>query len=221
MAKIVLLRHGLSRWNQQNIFTGWVDVPLCPEGIHEAFVAGEKIKEINFDAVFTSKLLRASMTALLALSKSRKACCPIVVHEEGDQNDWYKVPKMKDVIPVYVREALNERAYGDFQGLNKDEVKEKVGEEQFRLYRRSYAVKPPNGESLKDTIERMTPCFENEVMPLLIAGKNVLISAHGNSIRGILKEIENISDEEIASVEVATGVPIVYNYGEGMWQKSI
>ncbi len=219
LGKIVLLRHGLSLWNQLNIFTGWVDVPLCPEGIEEAFSAGEKIKEIEFDVVFTSHLSRASMTAILALSKSQRVCCPVVIHEE----DWYKIPEIEEggprVIPVYAREALNERYYGDFQGKNKDQVKQELGEEKFCAYRRSYATRPPGGESLQDTIKRMIPCFNDEIMPMLIEGKNILISAHGNSIRGILKQIDDISDEEIVSLEVPTGLPITYEYEEGMWQK--
>lgn len=187
MAKLILLRHGQSVWNQENRFTGWVDVELSDLGKEEARLAGERLKPLPVDRVFTSVLKRAIHTAEIALEIAGKTGLPI----ERD-------------------EALNERHYGDLQGLDKDETREKHGAEQVKIWRRSYDVRPPNGESLKDTCERVLPYWREKILPRLEAGENVLVAAHGNSLRALTKELEGLSDEEIVKVEIATGVPIVY-----------
>ncbi len=221
MPNLVLLRHGQSVWNKENIFTGWVDVSLTPEGIEEALEAGKEIEDISFDVVFTSELKRAQATAILALSKSKESCCPVFMHEDRVDVEKYKLPEeISNILPVFVNKALNERHYGDLQGKNKKKLLEEVGEEQFKIWRRSYDISPPNGESLEETISRCLPYFEQKIVPYLVQGKTVLISAHGNSLRGIIKEIENISDEDIVSLEIPTGVPIVYQFDEGMWIKT-
>ena len=188
MGKLILLRHGQSVWNQENRFTGWVDVNLSPLGIQEAEQAGAYLKNFKIDRVFTSVLKRAQETARLALE---------VAGQLG--LDFVQDP------------ALNERHYGDLQGLNKDEMRVKYGEEQVRLWRRSFDVKPPNGESLKDTCERVLPYYERAIWPCVQKGETVLVAAHGNSLRALVKELEHLSDLEVTKLEIPTGVPIVYD----------
>ena len=220
MPNLVLLRHGESVWNKENIFSGWVDVPLSAKGINEAFAAGDEIAHIPFDVIYTSKLLRASLTFALALSRSEKVCCPIVMHPE---NNKYAIPECssnENVVPVITSEELNERFYGDLQGRSKPEVRAEVGEVQFMNWRRSFATRPPNGESLEDTINRAIPFFENEIMPRIVRGENILISAHGNTLRAIVKDLENISDDDVVGLEIPTGKPIIFEYEEGFWKRS-
>lgn len=218
--KLVLLRHGQSEWNKQNLFTGWKDVDLSEKGVEEAKSAGRKLKEagIEFDIAYTSYLKRAIKTLNIALEEMDSLYIETV-------KTW----------------RLNERHYGALQGLNKKETAEKYGDEQVHIWRRSFDIAPPlmdkddensahrdkkyrdfpqdvipDGESLKLTLERTLPFFMDEIGPSLIAGKNVLVAAHGNSLRSITKYIENISDEEITSVEIATGEPIVYTLDENL-----
>ncbi|MCF7845867.1 MAG: 2,3-bisphosphoglycerate-dependent phosphoglycerate mutase [Candidatus Peribacteraceae bacterium] len=188
MALLVLVRHGQSEWNLKNIFTGWRDVDLTEKGIEEARSAGIKLKElgINFNQAFTSKLIRAQKTLALALE------------EMG-----LELPTEQDA-------ALNERDYGDLTGQNKDTAREKFGAEQVHIWRRSFDVAPPNGESLKDTAERTLPYFDSKILPLVRAGKNILVSAHGNSLRAIVMELDGLSPEEVTSLEIPTGIPLVY-----------
>lgn len=188
MSKLILLRHGESVWNLENRFTGWVDVGLSKKGEKEASEAGEKLKGIKLHRLFTSVLKRAVDTA------------NIVIEVAGET----EIPTQRD-------QALNERNYGDLQGQNKDEVRAKFGEDQVHIWRRSYDVRPPNGESLKDTCLRVLPFYYEKVLPCIKAGENVLIVAHGNSLRGLIKEIEGLGEEEIVSVEVPTGMPIGYD----------
>jgi 2,3-bisphosphoglycerate-dependent phosphoglycerate mutase len=190
MAKLVLIRHGESQWNLENRFTGWTDVPLTPKGEEEARHGGEEIKAagISFDLAFTSVLERATRTL------------DIVLDVLGQSS-----------IPVVRDEALNERHYGDLQGLNKAETAQKFGDEQVHIWRRSYDVPPPNGESLKDTAARTLPYFEATIVPELRAGKNVLISAHGNSLRSIVMQLEELTPSEILQVNLGTGVPFFYD----------
>jgi len=188
MSKLVIVRHGQSVWNKENKFTGWVDVDLAEKGIEEANRAGELLKDYKFDAAFTSVLKRANRTLDIILDKI-------------GQTD----------IPITYDEALNERMYGDLQGKNKDEMREEYGEEQVHIWRRSYDVPPPGGESLKDTAERVLPYFEKEIVPMIKAGKNIIISAHGNSLRALIMKLENLTPEEILKTEVPTGVPKVYD----------
>ncbi len=212
MSYLVLLRHGQSIWNKENLFTGWVDVPLSQEGIMEAMIAGEKLKKFCFDEVYTSVLIRSIQTAMIALSKIDCKKMPIIQHENDKMAQWAKINNDLKIMPVFEYEELNERYYGDLQGKNKKETAEKYGEEQVHKWRRSYDIKPPNGESLKDNYERTIPFFKNVIENRLKDGKNILISAHGNSLRAIVKYIENISDEAIPTFEIPTGIPMVYDF---------
>jgi len=187
MSYLVLLRHGQSAWNLENRFTGWIDVPLSENGIKEAEAAAEKLIHFKFDNAFTSALQRAQHTLRIVLEKTNQTNVPII----ADQ-------------------ALNERMYGDLQGMNKDEARKKFGEEQVKIWRRSYDIAPPNGESLKDTANRVIPYFEKNILPLLQQGKNVLIVAHGNSLRALVMYLEKMTPEQILNFELATAVPRVY-----------
>jgi len=188
MARLTLLRHGESQWNLENRFTGWVDVDLSPKGENEARRAGALLREVPIDVLFTSVLTRAMRTADIALTEAGRTG-----------------------LPTHRDQALNERHYGDLQGLNKAETAEKFGAEQVHIWRRSYDVPPPGGESLKDTRERVAPYFEEHIAPLLRAGTNVLVVAHGNSLRSLIMLIEHLTPEEILKTEIATGVPITYD----------
>jgi 2,3-bisphosphoglycerate-dependent phosphoglycerate mutase len=187
MPKLVIVRHGQSQWNLENRFTGWIDIDLSPKGIEEANNAGEKLKGYVFDKAYTSALIRAQKTLGIILG----------IIGETD-------------IPVEKDQALNERMYGDLQGLNKDETRKKFGDEQVRIWRRSYDVAPPNGESLKDTSDRVMPYYEAKIKPDLLAGKNILISAHGNSLRALVMSLEKLSKEQILETEIPTGIPKLY-----------
>ncbi len=212
MGLLVLLRHGQSIWNKKNIFTGWVDVPLSKEGIDESIDAGEKIANINFDIVFTSNLIRAQMTGFIALSRNKFDKTPVFVSDESDKwREIYSVDAAKSIIPVYRSYALNERYYGELQGKNKDKIKSEVGEEQFKLWRRSYNIAPPGGESLEMTVERAIPYFKENIIPHLKNGKNILVAAHGNSLRGIVMFLDKITNEEIPKLDIPTGVPLFYH----------
>jgi 2,3-bisphosphoglycerate-dependent phosphoglycerate mutase len=187
MAKLVLVRHGQSQWNLENRFTGWVDVDITPQGEAEARSAGAKLKGTKFDEAFTSTLKRAQRTL------------KIILDEIGQPS-----------IPVEKSEALNERHYGDLQGLDKAETAKKFGDEQVHIWRRSYDIAPPNGESLKDTAARTLPYFRSKILPELKAGKNVLIAAHGNSLRSIIMELDRLTPEQILEVNLGTAVPVFY-----------
>ena len=170
MAKLVRVRHGQSQWNRENRFTGWVDVPMTEKGISEAHRAGALLKDVKFDRAFTSTLKRAHHTL------------DIILAEIGQTG-----------IPIETDKAINERHYGDLQGLNKAETTKKFGAKQVHIWRRSYDVQPPGGESLKDTAERAIPYFESKILPEVKAGKNVLVSAHGNSLRAIVMHLDKLS----------------------------
>ena len=187
MPKLVIVRHGQSQWNLENRFTGWIDIDLSPKGVEEAKSAGKKLVGYKFDKAFTSALTRAQRTLDIIL-------------EELDQKS----------IPVEKDKALNERMYGDLQGLNKDETRQKFGAEQVHIWRRSYDVAPPNGESLKDTAARVMPYWNEKIVPELTDEKSILIAAHGNSLRALVMHLENLSKEEILQTEIPTGVPKVY-----------
>lgn len=210
MAQLILLRHGQSQWNLENRFTGWVDVPLCENGKKEAVDAGRKLKNIKVDKVYTTPLQRANMTFRLAWEAMGDTRYPIFRYLDGPLKEWAHFEGGGDFVEVVLTSAFNERYYGDLQGLNKDESREKFGADQVRLWRRSYDVAPPNGESLKGTLERVLPVYKARVEEDLRAGKTVLISAHGNSLRAITKHLEGISDADIPNLEIPTGVPIVY-----------
>jgi 2,3-bisphosphoglycerate-dependent phosphoglycerate mutase len=191
MPKLILLRHGESQWNLENRFTGWVDVQLSPKGEQEATRAGELLKDYEIDELFTSVLTRAKETARIALETRGK----------GD------VPTKRD-------QALNERHYGDLQGLNKAETAAQYGDEQVHIWRRSYDVPPPNGESLKDTAARTIPYFEANILPEVKAGKNVLVTAHGNSLRSIVMFLDNMTKEQVLELNIPTAVPLVYDFDD-------
>lgn len=223
-SKLVLLRHGESAWNKKNIFTGWVDIPLTQKGIEEAFKAGDRIASIPFNVVYTSTLIRAQLTVFLALSRSKQELVPCMIHK--DNPTFLKMAKVhdpkteKNLLPVYAHSELNERMYGVLQGVNKAETLKKYGEEQFLLWRRSYRVNPPEGESLEMTAKRTVPFFEKGIMPHLEKGENVLISAHGNSLRSIVMFLDQLSEEEVVKLEIPTGDPICYEFnGKGSWKK--
>ncbi|EPY50214.1 monomeric 2,3-bisphosphoglycerate (BPG)-dependent phosphoglycerate mutase [Schizosaccharomyces cryophilus OY26] len=187
---LVLVRHGESEWNKLNLFTGWKDPALSETGQNEAKLGGERLKSrgLKFDVAFTSSLQRAQKT------------CEIVLNEVGQPN----LETIKD-------EKLNERFYGDLQGLNKDEARQKWGDEQVLIWRRSYDVAPPNGESLKNTAERVLPYYKSTVLPHILKGEKVFVAAHGNSLRALIMDLEGLSGDEIVKRELATGVPIVYH----------
>ena len=189
---LILIRHGQSEWNALNQFTGWKDPNLTAKGIGEAHNAGKIINnlKINFDLVFTSALIRAQNTAEIILKE------------------------INQPLPTIKNQALNERNYGDLAGLNKDDARKRWGDEQVHIWRRSYDIPPPGGESLKDTGERVLPFFMKEILPHVCEGKNVLVAAHGNSLRSLIKFLDNISDEDIVKLEIPTGAPIHYVINE-------
>ncbi len=189
MAQLCLLRHGESLWNEENRFTGWVDVPLTDFGRKQAEKAGESIKKegLQFQVAYTSVLNRAIETLEIVMKTIQ-------------QN-----------IPVIKDSALNERMYGDLQGLNKEDTAKKYGDQQVHIWRRSYDIKPPNGESLEDTQKRTIPFFMNCVMTDIKEGKNVLVVAHGNSLRSIVMYLDKLSKEQVLSLELPTGLPIIYS----------
>jgi 2,3-bisphosphoglycerate-dependent phosphoglycerate mutase len=191
MPQMVLLRHGESQWNLENRFTGWVDVPLSHKGEQEAREAGQKIRAFRFDEAFTSVLIRAKETLR------------IVLEVIGQTN-----------IPVEEDQALNERMYGDLQGLNKAETAQKYGEQQVKVWRRSYDVAPPGGESLKDTAERVLPYYQKRIEPELLAGRTILIVAHGNSLRALVMHLNQLSKEEILELNIPTGAPLLYEFDD-------
>ena len=188
-SNLVLVRHGQSEWNKKNLFTGWKDPDLTELGVDEAVKAGKLLKGrgLSFDIMYTSNLFRAQETGRLIL----------------EQMSLSHIEVIKDL-------SLNERNYGDLAGLNKDEAREKWGDEQVHVWRRSFDIPPPGGESLKNTAERVLPYFNSEILPKIKESQNILIAAHGNSLRALIMELEKISPEEIVKLEVATGDPIVY-----------
>lgn len=188
MSQLVITRHGQSAWNLENRFTGWIDVDITEKGEQEAIAAGQKLKGMHFDCAFTSDLKRAQRTL------------EIILREIGQQN-----------IPVTKDQALNERHYGDLQGANKAETAAKYGEEQVHIWRRSFDIAPPNGESLKDTADRVIPYFDLHIAPLLQQGRNIIISAHGNSLRALMMHLEKLTPEQILQVELPTGAPKIYD----------
>jgi|TARA_B110000263_G_scaffold218111_1_gene204559 2,3-bisphosphoglycerate-dependent phosphoglycerate mutase len=190
---LIIVRHGQSEWNEKNLFTGWKNPGLTSLGYDEARKAGQLIKDTNidFDSMFTSDLKRAQLTGDLILGE---------INQEG--------------IPIIKNQALNERDYGSLSGLNKDDAREKWGEEQVHIWRRSYDIPPPDGESLKNTAERVLPYFNEKIMPRVIDGQNILIAAHGNSLRALIMQLDEISEKEIVKLEIPTGAPIHYLFNE-------
>ena len=196
---LVLVRHGQSDWNRKNLFTGWKNPGLTDQGVSEAENTGEKLKEqgFNFDVMFTSELKRAQNTGEIILEKLNE-------------------PDLTTIKSV----NLNERDYGDLTGMNKDKARAEFGEEQVHIWRRSYNVPPPGGESLKDTYDRVIPYFESDIMPEINDSKNVLIAAHGNSLRSLVKFIEDLNETDILKLEIATGEPIIYKFIDGRFTRA-
>lgn len=220
MGTLILLRHGKSQWNKKNIFTGWVDIPLAEEGVEEAKRARLKLASHSIDAIYCSTLVRAMMTVMIAMIDHPSGKVPSIVHKEDElQSDWYGFPDGVELVPVYTAWQLNERMYGDLQGKNKDEMREKFGADQIKIWRRSFSVPPPNGESLELTAKRTLPYFDEEIAPRVQAGETILVSAHGNSIRSIVMELENLSEEAVLSLEVPTGDPLFYTWDGGQFLK--
>lgn len=220
---LILLRHGQSEWNKANLFTGWVDIPLSFEGIQEAIEAGKKIADITIDLIFVSSLIRAQMTAMIAMSQHRGGRIPLILHSgEGKLEEWAEIHNPKAAaatIPVVEAWQLNERMYGGLQGLNKRETMDKFGQEQVQIWRRSFDTPPPNGESLADTAKRAIPYFKEKIVPEVESGKNVFISAHGNSLRAIIMHLEGLSKEEVLKLELATGEPIIFHSEGGAFKR--
>ena len=187
MKQVVLIRHGESQWNLENRFTGWVDVPLSSRGEQEAREAGEKLRAFRFDHAFTSVLTRAIRTLEIVLD---------VIGQSG--------------LPVEQHQALNERMYGELQGLNKAETAKQYGEDQVKLWRRSYDVRPPGGESLRDTADRVLPYYREHVWPCLAKGETLLIVAHGNSLRALVMHLDQLSREAVLELNIPTGAPLLY-----------
>ncbi|RPG39318.1 MAG: 2,3-bisphosphoglycerate-dependent phosphoglycerate mutase [Gammaproteobacteria bacterium TMED236] len=188
---LVLVRHGQSEWNAKNLFTGWKNPGLTSAGEKEAIDAGNLIKErdIKFSIMFTSALKRAQITGQMIL----------------DVIDQTNIEVIKD-------QALNERDYGELAGLNKDDARKQWGEEQVHIWRRSYDIPPPGGESLKNTAERVLPCFNSLILPKLLQGENILVAAHGNSLRSLVMQLDNLSKDEVIALEIPTGAPIIYSF---------
>lgn len=187
MPTLAIVRHGQSLWNRENRFTGWVDVPLTDVGEDEARAAGQRLASLSFDVAYTSALTRAQRTLKLIM-----------------ETGGFMMPVIRD-------QALNERHYGDLQGLNKAETAKRYGDEQVKIWRRSFSTPPPNGEALADTASRTLPFFERAILGDIAQGKNVLVVAHGNSNRSIVMRLDALSESEVLELEIATGVPIVYD----------
>ncbi|MEL6385486.1 MAG: 2,3-bisphosphoglycerate-dependent phosphoglycerate mutase [Cyanobacteria bacterium J06626_18] len=216
MTDLILLRHGQSLWNAANKFTGWVDVPLSERGRAEATVASCKLRTYRVNVCFTSLLMRALETAVICLTECDEICdgrIPVIKHAVDDP-EWHGWDKYhgdsSEELPIFPSTALDERYYGQLQGLNKTTTAEKYGEEQVLEWRRSFSVRPPGGESLEDTMNRTIPFFRNRILAHLKQGDNVLVVAHGNSLRAIIMYLDNLSSEEIPNLNLKTGVPIVY-----------
>ena len=198
MQLLVLLRHGQSEWNAANRFTGWTDIPLSGVGHEEAAEAGRQLAEVRFDVVHTSDLVRAQATAEIVMQHNTASDAAVPTKQ-----DW----------------RLNERHYGALQGLDKDETRAKYGADQVHIWRRSYDVPPPEGESLATCAERTLPYLDEEIIPDLEAGRNVLVAAHGNSLRSIVMKLDGLSSEEVLSLELPTGVPRTYSYDNGTFTR--
>ncbi len=198
MSTLILIRHGQSAWNLENRFTGWVDVPLSENGIKEAEAAAKKLSTFEFDIAFTSALQRAQNTLKIILEKTNQPHVPIIANK-----------------------ALNERMYGDLQGMNKDEAAKQFGAEQIKIWRRSFDTAPPKGESLKDTASRVLPFFNEKILPAIKQGKTIIIAAHGNSLRALVMHLEKMTPDEILKFELGTAIPRQYILDENLTIQSV
>lgn len=217
MAKLILIRHGQSTWNAANKFTGWVDVPLSHRGRQEAMQAAQTLGDYRIDVCFTSYLVRAIETAVICLTEREHGLegkSPVLQHQADDPHwhgwDHYDGDHREE-IPIFLSAALDERCYGNLQGLNKAETAKKFGSELVHQWRRSFSTRPPGGESLEDTADRTIPYFQTRILTHLKNGDNVLVSAHGNSLRSMVMFLDRLSQETVCELELATGIPIIYD----------
>lgn len=210
MGKLILVRHGQSMWNKKQIFTGWTDVSLTSQGIEEIQIIAKKLKGTKFDVMFTSRLERARATLLIIMSEQEKT--GIFTHEHKKYDAIFNDNQN---IPIFSHRDLNERYYGLLQGMKKDYARDKFGEKQVYEWRRSYGARPPQGESLQDVCNRVVPYFTDNILPLLQEDKTILVSAHGNSLRALIKYIGNISEEDVVHLELAPGDIISYVLEDG------
>ena len=220
-------------WNAANLFTGWVDVPLTQVGIDEAIAGGKKLADVQIDEVHTSTLIRAQMTAMLALSQHNSGKTPVLQYVDSGESmseneqkmvEWSQLHDDADdsnILPVYVSWQLNERMYGDLQGMNKQATRDKFGDDQVKIWRRSYDTPPPNGESLELTADRTIPYLQSVLLSRYEQGKNLFVAAHGNSLRSIIMHLEGLSKEEVLGLEVPTGVPMIYELHDGQWKRTM
>jgi len=220
---LILIRHGESLWNSKNLFTGCVDVPLSQKGVEEAIEAGKRISELPVDMIFTSALIRAQMTAMLAMTQHHRQKVPVILHNESERAEaWsaiFSEDTVEEVIPVVTAWQLNERMYGELQGLNKKETADKFGEDKVREWRRSYDIPPPNGESLEMCAERAVKYFVEMVVPELASGKNIMIAAHGNSLRAIIMYLDKLTSQEVIELELTTGIPMLYTIKDSKFHR--
>lgn len=218
MGRLILVRHGESAWNLQNRFTGWVDVSLSENGMAEAESVGTLLAGIRFDTAFTSTLIRAQQTAYEVLKHNHHCWHYKCVHE--NDSDWYDHYQVTDEdrreLRLYISADINERYYGDLQGLNKADAINQYGSEQVHIWRRSYNVPPPGGESLEMTAKRALPYYHERIEPLVHRDETVLVVAHGNSLRAIIMHLEKMTPDEILQYELATGVPHIYDFDDSM-----
>ncbi|MBD0268652.1 2,3-bisphosphoglycerate-dependent phosphoglycerate mutase [Pseudanabaena sp. FACHB-2040] len=220
MPQLILIRHGQSLWNAANKFTGWVDVPLSERGRAEATIASTKLRDYRVQVCYTSKLIRAIETAIVCLTECSEICggrVPIIQHDASDP-DWHGWDRYEgepsEELPIFTCAALDERYYGDLQGLNKAETAAKYGAAQVHEWRRSYTTRPPRGESLEDTQKRVIPYFNQRILCHLREGNNVLVAAHGNSLRAIIMVLDNLKEEDVPTLELVTGIPIIYEFDD-------
>lgn len=224
-ATLVMMRHGESEWNKMNLFQGWVDIPLSSKGIEESIEAGKKIAQIPFDVIFTSALIRTQVSALMAMTQHQGGKTPMIQPPvEEERKSWTKIynPEAQSkCIPLVKAWQLNERMYGELQGLNKEETVKKFGAEQVKLWRRSYKIAPPQGESLEMTADRVIAYFKKYIVPYLENGKNVLLVAHGNTLRAIVMYLDQLSEEQVIELEIGTGRTIIYKHTNAKWEKLV
>lgn len=215
MSYLVLVRHGESRWNLANKFTGWVDIPLSKKGIEEAVRTAERLKDVHLQHAFASNLERTHETLTIILS--RQKLTGVFMHRNEKKERWYSFDgrSEKNDIPIHTTVLLNERYYGRLQGMNKREARRRFGEKKVFEWRRAYDARPPGGESLKDVYARVIPFFRRRVFPFLEAGKNVIVSGHGNVLRAIIKYLEDVPSDHLPHLDLPSGVPLIYVHRKG------